>query len=323
MRLELDKVNTNAGTQVRARLPDDAVVTEYAEAMKKPGNKFPPIIVYDTQDPVQPKRNESPLLLADGFHRLAAARRNESSHIQAEVWKGTREDAIKHALKANTTHGIRRTNDDKRRAVEIALKEWPDLSSAAIARICAVSHTFVENERKHLQPATVAGSTPPKRTGEDGKQRKLPLPKEPKPEKKPVSAVPPPPPPAEAAKAKPENQKDETGYTIPECTLPLWSQGEVEVQAMLTAITKIKSRFAQAEESREPLFSECNLQQIKADLEQLFVRVKLAKPYAVCPGCQGETIKTNCTQCKSRGFVSKFYWKHCVDEETRKLREVG
>jgi hypothetical protein len=63
--------------------------------------------------------------------------------------------------------------------VELALDQWPDLSSREIGRACAVSHQFVEDFRKQLstvdssvnQPATVAGST---RKGADGKERKAP-----------------------------------------------------------------------------------------------------------------------------------------------------
>jgi len=67
-------------------------------------------------------------------------------------------------------HGLRRTNADKRRAVEIALREFPNLSSAELARVCAVSHTLVDKVRP--QPATVAGSEA--RLGADGKIRKMP-----------------------------------------------------------------------------------------------------------------------------------------------------
>lgn len=59
-----------------------------------------------------------------------------------------------------------RTNADKRRAVEIALAEFPKLSSRAVADLCGVHHTFVQKQRPE-QVATVATSTV---TGADGKQ---------------------------------------------------------------------------------------------------------------------------------------------------------
>lgn len=56
---------------------------------------------------------------------------------------GGRIDALKAALSANAAHGIRRGNADKRRAVEIALREFGKLSSRQIAEMCGVSHEMV------------------------------------------------------------------------------------------------------------------------------------------------------------------------------------
>lgn len=57
-----------------------------------------------------------------------------------------------------------RTNEDKRRAVEIALKEFPKLSKREIAKICAVNDTTVSDHMKRCGiPA------PEQVTGADGK----------------------------------------------------------------------------------------------------------------------------------------------------------
>ena len=77
---------------------------------------------------------------------------------------GGRIDALKFALGANAIHGQRRTNQDKRRCVEIALREFANLSSRAIAEMCGVSDPFVNQIR---QVQTVSTS---QRTGSDGKQ---------------------------------------------------------------------------------------------------------------------------------------------------------
>lgn len=66
----------------------------------------------------------------------------------------------------NAIHGQRRTNADKRRCVELAVKEFASLSSRAIAELCGVSKTFVENIRPDAS-ATVANAT---RTTSDGRQ---------------------------------------------------------------------------------------------------------------------------------------------------------
>lgn len=159
--IKLADIRTNCGTQVRVT-NDEAVVTSYADAMQDAGNKFPPIVVFD---------DGNGYILADGFHRVLAAVRNQFIDILADVRKGTRADALAYALGANTTHGLRRTNADKRRSVQMALKEWPSKSDREIERICAVTDTFVAKVRLEVQLPTV-GSSP--RTGADGKTRKMP-----------------------------------------------------------------------------------------------------------------------------------------------------
>ena len=78
---------------------------------------------------------------------------------------GGRVDALKHALGANAIHGQRRTNADKRRCVEIAVKEFGGLSSRAIAELCAVGHQLVDQVRGPLDESSNAT-----RTTSDGRQ---------------------------------------------------------------------------------------------------------------------------------------------------------
>ena len=158
--LKLTEIILALGTQVRAKI-DEGTVENYTDEMKEPNAKFPPVVIY---------HDGAKYILADGFHRLLAARKNGYSEVMAEVRKGTKTDALKFALSANATHGLRRTNADKRRSVELALSEWPNLSSAEISRICAVSHTFVDEVRRQVQPATDAAC----RIGADGKSRRFP-----------------------------------------------------------------------------------------------------------------------------------------------------
>jgi hypothetical protein len=158
--LQLSQIVTTAGTQIRASI-DDGSVGEYADAMND-GAVFPPVVVF---------HDGSDYVLADGFHRVMAASRNGFKDIEADVRKGTKSDALKFALGANTTHGLKRTNADKRRSVDLALAEWPKLSAREIARICAVSDPFVGELMAERQPLTVSSST---RIGKDGKTRKLP-----------------------------------------------------------------------------------------------------------------------------------------------------
>ncbi len=159
-KLLLDEIDIYSGTQTRVSTNDEAV-DGYAEAMKL-GAEFPPIIVFF---------DGAKYYLADGFHRYLAAKKIEAPNLVAEVREGTRGDALIHALGANATNGVYRTNGDKRNAAEIALEEWTDRSNAYLADICKVSIELVRRVRKQLGLENTDGVI-----GRDGKKY---LPKKP------------------------------------------------------------------------------------------------------------------------------------------------
>jgi len=68
------------------------------------------------------------------------------------VKQGTERDAILYSVGANATHGMRRTNADKRRAVMRLLEdeEWGKWSDGEIARRCGVTRQTVTNHRASL-----------------------------------------------------------------------------------------------------------------------------------------------------------------------------
>lgn len=150
--VEISLIRIDGGTQSRAEL-NEAVVAEYAEAIES-GAKFPPVSLFF---------DGNTYWLADGFHRYFAAKKAGLVEVEAAVAEGGRRDAVLHSLGANTNHGLRRSNADKRKAVETLLadSEWALMSDREAAKVCGVSHTFVAAIRSSL--ATVAS--------EDDKQR--------------------------------------------------------------------------------------------------------------------------------------------------------
>ncbi len=156
--LRLDKIDIYGGTQARVATNDEAI-SSYAEAMEE-GAQFPPIAVY---------YDGTKYWLADGFHRFLAAQRNDYEEISAEIHEGSRTDALRHALGANATNGIYRSNADKRNAAEIALEEWPNMSNAVIASLCKVSPDLVRRCRMEMEKDNRIESTRSV-TGKDGKQ---------------------------------------------------------------------------------------------------------------------------------------------------------
>tara|TARA_B110001469_G_scaffold292_1_gene382 strand:- start:622 stop:1446 length:825 start_codon:yes stop_codon:yes gene_type:complete len=156
--LTLNDVDIYGGTQTRVETNDDAI-NSYADEMAS-GAVFPPITVF---------YDGAKYWLADGFHRFLAVQRNEAESISAEVHEGSRTDALRHALGANSTNGIYRSNADKRNAVEIALEEWPNMSNSVIAELCRVSGDLVRRNRiamEKLERIAPQDSV----TGKDGKQ---------------------------------------------------------------------------------------------------------------------------------------------------------
>lgn len=153
MNIGLDKIRIDGGTQSRVKI-DENVVAQYADEMLN-GDLFPPVVLFhDGLD----------YWLADGFHRYFANKRINSPGIRADVKEGSVRDAILHGIEANNKHGLRPTNEDKRKGVITMLKdiEWQDLSNREIGRICGVSHTLVNAIRKELEEGKPSGkvSTP-------------------------------------------------------------------------------------------------------------------------------------------------------------------
>lgn len=141
-KIDISRINKKGGTQSRASVNLD-VVSDYADAVKD-GAQFPPVVVFF---------DGSEYWLADGFHRYEAFARAGASEIHADVRQGTRRDAILYSVGANAHHGLRRTNDDKRRAVMVLLNdaEWSKWSANQVAKQCGVSHTFVNGLKSSLE----------------------------------------------------------------------------------------------------------------------------------------------------------------------------
>ena len=152
--LDLDKIRIDGGTQIRVELNQETVDT-YAAAFAA-GAEFPPVkVFFDGKD----------RWLADGFHRYFGAKKAGKKTILESVSPGTRRDALLYSLGANASHGLNRTNADKRNAVTTMLQdgEWAKWSNREIAKACHVSDVFVGQVRTSLT-ANVSSDKPTERT---------------------------------------------------------------------------------------------------------------------------------------------------------------
>jgi len=139
MKVELKKINLRENTQSRVEINQNTV-DEYAADLKE-GAKFPPIVLY---------RNEKSYYVGDGWHRILAYEKAGEKSINAEIKQGSKRDAVLYSVGSNAAHGLRRTNEDKRKSVTLLLEdtEWAQWSNREIAKKAAVSYQFVNNMRK-------------------------------------------------------------------------------------------------------------------------------------------------------------------------------
>ncbi|MCL2648090.1 MAG: ParB N-terminal domain-containing protein [Phycisphaerales bacterium] len=140
--LDIEKIRIDGDTQPRVAI-DENTVKQYAADMER-GAEFPPVqVMFDG----------AAYWLVDGFHRYHAHKKLSKAQIAVEVATGVQTEAQWQSLTANKTHGLRRTNDDKVKAVLKAIKLKPDLTDHVIARHVGVSQPMVSKYRASIEEA--------------------------------------------------------------------------------------------------------------------------------------------------------------------------
>ena len=160
--IRIEDIDLEGSPRVRVQENAD-VILEYKDVYLS-GNQMPNLHVF---------RVGKRYLLADGRHRLIAARRAEVESIRCYVHEGSEEACLMFALGCNAKHGVRRTHEDLRFVVHIALTRFPQWSDRLIAENVRVSPTFVGSVRSALVSQHTV-TEPPMRLGKDGKMRHLP-----------------------------------------------------------------------------------------------------------------------------------------------------
>src|SRR5690606_15143039 len=147
-KVPIEEIEMDHRCQARADVNHDAVA-EYAEAYRN-GTQLPPPEVFLVS---------GKLYLVDGYHRVPAAHAAGIGFLRVEiVGEGTIDDAIWYATGVNRSHGVRRSNADKRRAVLMALESpiGQEQSSRAIAEHLGLSPQFVSALRKEWESQQVS-----------------------------------------------------------------------------------------------------------------------------------------------------------------------
>ena len=314
--LMIHEVRIDGGTQPRVEINEDAVM-DYADALEA-GQKLPPVTVF-----YDGKR----YWLADGFHRYHAHMRLDIVDIDCTIHEGSRRDAILYSVGANAEHGLRRSNEDKREAVETLLRdeEWSTWSNREIARRCKVSDPFVAKIRDSLTAnvssekrtyTTKHGTTATMNTSNIGKQASH----ESAPDDEELQEIEPWGDPLATVPAAPARTTTSVSHHQHQQAAPC-EQREVPTDAMGTPlpsddiiedfnnIRRIKAVQASLKDLRKqihelvemPFGAFLTQTQLDAHIKNLHAALKFSIPYAVCPMCKGK----KCDSCRTVGWMPK------------------
>ena len=299
----LTEINFKDSPVVRVGLPNKEIVEQYAQNYtEKQG--MPPIVVFYDEDTKQ-------FYLADGRHRCAAIESLGRKAIMANLHQGSLMEALKFALLANSQHGLPRTQADKRRCIEAALKEWPTASNLHLATMTATSDKTVATVREEMEAAKKIVASPTRQSS-SGATIAAKRTKADKDDEEPARVV------------TGEIAKDQLGRIIPLGVVKYWKRIP-EVEKQLELIANVIGFAKHINKEEDLMYAEVDPDYIIAKFELAFADLSTAIPYAVCTACQGhpETQKNGCRMCMGRGLISKFRYDTIVAKETKSIIEKG
>ena len=302
--------------QTRAGTDADTIKT-YAEAMAD-GAQFPDVTVFT---------DGTRYWLADGFHRVMAAKVNGKAAISADVRKGTADDAVVFGGTANNKQGKRPTRADVQHFLEMVWERREAIfggtpTGGNLAEKCGVSRrtgeVFVKEKlaempkapvRPHAQNAHVptrptsrtedvshaqnaqvkAPVRPEKLVGKDGKMYAVqPAPRRPT---RPVRQMP----------------RDRYGVEIPVKMLEAFEASPLA--DICSLISKARVAVRKGFEEKDPAFAAVR-QDALVNLDNAYNFVNAAEPHCVCRMCQGN----GCKACHERGWQTKDEYNHNSSE---------
>jgi hypothetical protein len=308
--VSLAQIQTDEGSQARVKI-HAGVVRDYAAAMTQQladgGLRFPPVVLFtDGQS----------YWVGDGFHRILAARQDNLTDIEAEVRPGTQRDALLFSISANSTHGLPRTNADKRKAVNLLLadEEWNRWSDREIARRCGVSDRFVNRMRERASANGSQMRERKVRRGDKVYEMSLPTSSGDTPDT-----------------AAPVSLTDPLGIPVPPERSQIFAAQDryQEAKDLFLRLTRLIDQIAKSPggevyrqdlirtvENGQPAFA-C------PGLRTSLARLCAAEPYCCyCPACQaahpGQT-NVRCKACAGRGWITRAAYDSCPQHEREQV----
>lgn len=300
--------------QTRAGTDADTIRT-YAEAMDD-GAQFPDVTVFTDGETYW---------LADGFHRVLAAKSNGKTAISADVRKGTEDDAVVFGGTANNKQGKRPTMADVQHFLSMVWERREAIFGGTptgrnLAERCGVSRAtgerFVQRKLAEMPKAPVRPTAskiqskmptrPTHLVGANGRAYPVrPAPKVAETTSAPVSPT-----------VSKTQLKMPTRPTRQHPVMPVDRYGTeipVEMQEafepspladILSCISKARVALRKGFEDKDPAFAAVR-QDALVNLNNAYNFVNAAEPHCVCRMCQG----TGCKACHERGWQTEEEYK--------------
>ena len=300
--------------QTRAGTDADTIRT-YAEAMAD-GAQFPDVTVFTDGETYW---------LADGFHRVLAAKSNGKTAISADVRKGTEDDAVVFGGTANNKQGKRPTMADVQHFLSMVWERREAIfggtpTGGNLAERCGVSRAtgerFVQRKLAEMPKAPsrptaskIQSKMPTRPThlvGANG--RAYPVRPAPKVAETPSAPVRP-----TVSKTqlkmptKPERQHPVVPVDRYGTEIPVEMQEAFESSPLadiLSCISKARVALRKGFEEKDPAFAAVR-QDALVNLNNAYNFVNAAEPHCVCRMCQG----TGCKACHERGWQTEEEYK--------------
>ena len=310
-------LQTRAGTDVDT-------INNYAEAMAD-GASFPDVTVFT---------DGKHYWLADGFHRVMAAKQNGKASISADIRKGTADDAVVFGGTANNKQGKRPTRADVQHFLSMVWERREAVfggtpTGGNLAERCGVSRAtgerFVMEKLKEMPKAPVRPTAskiqskmparPTHLVGANGRAYPVrPTPQAPKKvEAQPAPKV------AEtpSAPVRPTVSKIQSKAPArPTRKMPTDRYGTVipveineafegsPLADILSCISKARVALRKGMDEHDPAFGAVR-QDALVNLNNAYNFINAAEPHCVCRMCQG----TGCKACHNRGWQTEEEYK--------------
>lgn len=272
-KLLIDALDLDADTQSRVALSQETI-DEYVAAING-GATLPPIdVFFDGAD----------YYIGDGWHRIHAWKEAGVSMISAIMHNGGQREALLFAAGANKTHGLKRTNADKRRAVEIMLQdvEWSEWSNVKIGEHCGVSDELVRKLREQVPTVGTSEAS----DDEDGEEEAA----------------------EETAPAKPATRVGKDGKRYPVKEKPAAPKGpsiaalSMPYKRAANDLSRIKSDMnAIAKDEKAGAHLALSIVRVARDIDSLRGTIVQAEPLELCGKCGGD----GCQHCARTGFWTR------------------